>query len=635
MKLPTTTAFGLRATATVWWMTSSVNSQTVQLFPFTAMNTTLSDTCIYVLNDNVTCDVTLLSLEQQYGLPHGLPALLPASELTTLCTPACSFSLVGWVRRIQGACGGTQYWPNSNGDGGSFLPSSIAETFLEFYNSVCMTNSAGKICNTEIASVLKFDATSQNFTETPATSAICNTCVLSAIQTQLAMPLASKPDIASYFSSLTSSCGSTTGFKPSPTPTGTTFTIAATPAASPRCVGKTYTIGASDTCQKISASQGISTYDLIWNNNLTSACENFPKSGTLCIPLVASCETYTVLATDTCSSIQSKFSLLYSQLISWNPSLGVACQGLSATVGFAICVSTPGGSWINPNASDISTVAPPPTSLPAPTLLTGSMTAMTALPSATYVAYSSNMTTPYANSTRMDCISYITAPFLISITDNNDTVTSSSCSDAAAAYGVSLADFLLWNPDLSNNTSCVLADNVQYCAQITAVQAQDITDYCIEYQIPSSGHDCFSFAGQAGVDPSQFVLWNPSVGSDCSKFTPGLQYCVAVYHYQQPGIIPICNQFIVANETDWLDLPCQIIETKYGLSHARFVAWNPSVLNNCTEIYTGYDYCVSVPYYTPSYTSTTFIAASTAAAPTASITKTSTAKTTTTKQAAT
>ncbi|KAI0857961.1 hypothetical protein F4860DRAFT_487726 [Xylaria cubensis] len=609
MKPPTTAAFVLQATTTIWWTTSLVNGQSVQLFPFTATSTNITATCAAVINQNVTCDASLLDLGQQFGLPHGLPALLPASQLTSLCTAACAASLATWERRIQGACG-TQYWPDSNGDGGSFQPSAIAETFLEIYNSICIKNSAGKMCNSEIASVLSFDATNQNFTGTPPTSAICNTCVLSAVQTQLAMPLASKPDIASYFSSLTSSCGSTTGFKPSPTPTGTIYTIAATPTAMSTCVGKTYTISASDTCQGISTSQGISTYDLIWNNNLTSACENFPKSGKLCIPSAASCKPYTVLTTDTCSSIQSKFSLLYSQLISWNPSLGVGCQGLSAAVGFVICVSTPGGSWINPNTSDISTVAPPPTSLPAPTLLTGSLTAMTMLPSATYLPYSSNLTTPYANSTRMDCISYITAPFLVNITDNNHTLTSSSCSDAVAAYGVSLADFLLWNPDLNNDTSCVLAKNVQYCVQISAVPAPNITDYCIEYQIPPPGYDCLSFAAQAGIEPAQFVEWNPAVGSDCSRFLPGLQYCVAVYHYRQPGFTSNCNQFAVANDTNWADLPCQIIETKYGLSHGRFVAWNPAVLSNCTGMYPGYDYCVSIPHYVPTYTSTTPVAPS-------------------------
>ncbi|KAH8162385.1 hypothetical protein CIB48_g5862, partial [Xylaria polymorpha] len=139
----------------------------------------------------------------------------------------------------------------------------------------------------------------------------------------------------------------------------------------------------------------------------------------------------------------------------------------------------------------------------------------------------------------------------------------------------------------------------------SAVQAQNITESCIQYQIPEPGYSCISFAAQAGIDPEQFVLWNPTVGSDCSNFLPGLEYCVAVYHYQQPGITSNCNQFVVANDTNWANSPCQIIETEFGLSHARFVAWNPSVLDNCTEIYSGYDYCVSIPHFVPTYSSTT------------------------------
>ncbi len=30
-----------------------------------------------------------------------------------------------------------------------------------------------------------------------------------------------------------------------------------------------------------------------------------------------------------------------------------------------------------------------------------------------------------------------------------------------------------------------------------------------------------------------------------------------------------------------MEEPCQIIETKYGLTHGRFVAWNPAVLDSC------------------------------------------------------
>jgi hypothetical protein len=57
--------------------------------------------------------------------------------------------------------------------------------------------------------------------------------------------------------------------------------------------------------------------------------------------------------------------------------------------------------------------------------------------------------------------------------------------------------------------------------------------------------------------------------------------------------------------------PCDIIETKFGLQHARFVAWNPAVNVNCTNLRYGYDYCVSIPNYKPTYTSKIYTYATT------------------------
>jgi len=60
-----------------------------------------------------------------------------------------------------------------------------------------------------------------------------------------------------------------------------------------------------------------------------------------------------------------------------------------------------------------------------------------------------------------------------------------------------------------------------------------------------------------------------------------------------------------ADEPKAWDNPCGIIETKHGLTHGRMIAWNPRVYNNCTGIERNYAYCVSVPNFTPIYTSTT------------------------------
>ncbi len=183
-----------------------------------------------------------------------------------------------------------------------------------------------------------------------ARAAACDGCVLSALQTQLAMPLASKDDIATVLSSLTASCGSTIGFAPNKPPTATTFTISATngPVDPPSCVGTTYTVSNTDKCQDVSTLEGISTYDLLWSNNLTAWCEDFPKSGSLCIPRSAICKPYTVKTEDTCGSIQQAFGISYAQIVAWNPPLGLGCQGLDKSVGYVICVSPPGGAWVDP-----------------------------------------------------------------------------------------------------------------------------------------------------------------------------------------------------------------------------------------------------------------------------------------------
>ncbi|KAI0400687.1 hypothetical protein F4802DRAFT_583672 [Xylaria palmicola] len=76
------------------------------------------------------------------------------------------------------------------------------------------------------------------------------------------------------------------------------------------------------------------------------------------------------------------------------------------------------------------------------------------------------------------------------------------------------------------------------------------------------------------------------------------------------------------------NMPCQTFESKFGLQHARFVAWNPTVKDDCKSnsysilrggaelgvgngmtnfnvgsgIVKDYDYCVSIPGYKPTNT---------------------------------
>lgn len=107
------------------------------------------------------------------------------------------------------------------------------------------------------------------------------------------------------------------------------FDVIPTPTAG--CNGTTYAIRSGDTCQSVSASQGIDTIGLLTANNLQAKCQNFPKSGTLCIPTAAKCQVYAVKANDTCAKIAIAKSVTWVQIVTWNPIVGKACNKISVS----------------------------------------------------------------------------------------------------------------------------------------------------------------------------------------------------------------------------------------------------------------------------------------------------------------
>ncbi|KAH8812332.1 hypothetical protein F5884DRAFT_651841, partial [Xylogone sp. PMI_703] len=189
-----------------------------------------------------------------------------------------------------------------------------------------------------------------------------------------------------------------------------TTLFSATPTPTPAgCSGSTYTIKSDDTCQSISISQGISTVALLTANNLQSKCLNFPKSGSLCIPASGKCQVHTVAANETCSSLADTYSVTWAQIVSWNAIVGVGCTKISSYVGYQLCVSNPGGTYVNP--------------YPSPTTATTSTSLQWPPPS---IALN---TTPY-------CVrQYLTGP--------GDT-----CNGTLASYGLTMEQFYAWNPDV-------------------------------------------------------------------------------------------------------------------------------------------------------------------------------------------
>lgn len=214
------------------------------------------------------------------------------------------------------------------------------------------------------------------------------------------------------------------------------------------CVGSTYSLKSTDTCQSVSSEQGLSTADLLTANGLQAYCEKFPTAGSLCIPTNAKCKTYTIKSGDRCVSIADAHQLTFVQFVTWNPIVGQTCSLIDNLAGWMSCVSNPGGSWINPSpTSSTESQTPSPTNLGTDANL---------LPQPTFggaINGSDIWTYTYAERTRLDCYLYA---------NGSQFGPSASCADVAKGYGVTTQNLTDWNPSLLGN-SCMLDGKQTYC----------------------------------------------------------------------------------------------------------------------------------------------------------------------------
>jgi LysM repeat protein len=220
-----------------------------------------------------------------------------------------------------------------------------------------------------------------------------------------------------------------------------------------------------------------------------------------------------------------------------------------------------------------------------------------------------------------------------------------SCQSVADAAGITLSQFLAWNPAVSSD--CV--DNFwlgqAYCVGVSGEGATTTTaattasptppapthsgqpSNCNKWDVVESGDSCASLAADNGISLAQFFEWNPAVSEDCTtNFWLGQAYCVGVSgqsssttttsaasptppaptHTGQPSD---CNKWDVVESGD----TCGSIASDNGISLAQFFAWNPAVSEDCTtNFWLGQAYCVGV---SGSASSTTSTSTSTTTAP--------------------
>lgn len=234
-----------------------------------------------------------------------------------------------------------------------------------------------------------------------------------------------------------------------------------------------------------------------------------------------------------------------------------------------------------------------------------------------------------------------------------------SCQSVADAAGISLAQFLAWNPAVSGDCSTNFWLESAYCVGVagggdgpstttsTAVTSDGPTANtstqtaatttkvgpgapthtgqppdCDEWHIVVQGDTCTSVADGAGISLSQFLAWNPAVSADCvDNFWLDQAYCVGVSgdapavtttttttttggvpsatgsppaEWVQEGQAANCNKWDRAVSGDY----CFAFADRNGITLGQLVEWNTALGtngDNCgTAFWLDYYYCIGV-----------------------------------------
>ncbi|KAK2013714.1 hypothetical protein LZ32DRAFT_675836 [Colletotrichum eremochloae] len=290
--------------------------------------------------------------------------------------------------------------------------------------------------------------------------------------------------------------------------------------------------------------------------------------------IVDNCDAfYFVVAGDTCDTIAGKHGITVTQLQSWNPSIGATCTGLWANA--YACVSIVGHT-------------------PSPTT-TGN-----------------GIATP--------------TPTQATIVNNCDAfyfvVTGDNCESIASKHGITVEQFRTWNPSVGATCTGIWA-NAYACVSVightpsqpptttagngiatpTPIQPNMVGN-CDRFYKVKSGDTCDAIASSNGVTSQQITTWNPSVKPGCTALWPEYYICTSVVGHTpttpgngiqtpapiQSGMTTSCRAFHFVTS----DQNCDDITSRYGITHASFVSWNPAVKNDCTGMWANAYVCVAV-----------------------------------------
>ncbi|KAI0191720.1 LysM domain-containing protein [Xylaria flabelliformis] len=543
----------------------------------------LSDSCFAAVN--VTISSCPAWLARYAGIDGGSVDALLSEHLVQLCESSCQNDLLNLRTSISRACKEPTDVMVPNGV--AYPPTFLVDRFLYAAGLSCLKDrSTAQYCDLQVAGW----ADQENYTD----SQVCSYCQLRVQQIQLSSPFGYSEIYAESFAKLTADCGAT-GYSYA-APTQYALNATASAPATPACTGSSYTTQDGDTCISVSASNGISTYNLITGNALSAGCANFLTTGTaLC--LQKTCNTYQLQYGDTCDSLTAGWNITFAQLQAWNPMINAGCSNLASWRG---CSPSP-PITINPGNA-VTTVAPVPTDAQ-----------------------------PQSN---LNCGTWY------------HVLADETCQAISLKFGISLDDFYFLNPQVdtcchnlwANTSYCVAAvgNIATYPGYVVTTssttftkpasstifvpspvatpplnsRAPGTTNGCFLYenaftstatnQSLEDANSCENWAQFAGVSIDDLREWNPSLSADKCVLKTGLSYCVRFYETTPivtyphdycirpdktripDGIIqPGCQCYTQFREIDKKNFNCDMVPDLLGMTIEDLVSLNPWIGSNC------------------------------------------------------
>ncbi|KAI9149972.1 LysM domain-containing protein [Paramyrothecium foliicola] len=288
-----------------------------------------------------------------------------------------------------------------------------------------------------------------------------------------------------------------------------------------------------------------------------------------------------------CSQIPAQWEISMADFLRWNPSLAPDCQNIKVSRSY--CVEVAGE--------------------PAPT-------SSSAAPSPTKPSNGIETPEPIQPGMVDNCDKFYLIP------------RDSGCEDAAAKNGITIDEFHAWNPLVGKSCAGLWAE-VFVCVSIightpkpsstsgtptgptngvnTPLPIQpNMVNNCDKFHFVAKGQTCDEIVSKNGISMAQFIAWNKAVGPTCGGLWAEAHACVSIIGHEptptqpgngvttpspiQAGMVGNCKKFYFVQDRE----TCQTIATKFSITVANFVKWNPAVGPTCSGLWSKTYACIGV-----------------------------------------